>query len=162
MADHPLVFITLFSFSILLFLGFKYHLLILPFDSTMEAGAVPYLAHGGQPIIIRPRQAQGIVDRSKRAVVKTKMTKKFYQYLVGDARKGNGDARLRVGNRTLYKAARKTWLYFRRYCRYNSDRIRDPAMEEWLRRELPAEFPGVFDDAFELGRIVHPSKQIWY
>jgi len=127
----------------------------------MEAGAVPYFAHGGQPIIVRPRQAQGIVDRSKRAVVKTKMTKKFFQHLVGDAHKGNGDARLRVGDRTLYKAARKTWLCFRRCCRHNVRRIRDPAMEEWLRCELPAKFPGVFDDAFELGRIVHPSKQIW-
>jgi len=128
----------------------------------MEAGAVPYFAHGGQPIIVRPQQAQGIVDRSKRTVVKTKMTKKFFQHLVGDARKGNGDARLRVGDRTLYKAARKTWIYFRRYCRYNVVCIRDPAMEEWLWRELPAKFHGVFDDAFELGHIVHPSKQIWY
>jgi len=128
----------------------------------MEAGAVPHFAHGGQPIIVRPRQAQGIVDRSKRVVVKTKMTKKFFQYLVGDARKGNGKNPLRVGDRTLYKAARKTWLYFCHYCRYNVVRIRDPAMEDWLRREITAEFPGVFDDAFELGCIVHPSKQIWY
>jgi len=128
----------------------------------MEAGAVPYFAHGGQPIIISPRKAQGIVIRGKRAVVKTNMTKKFHQYLVGKAREGNGERRLRVGDKTLYKAARKTWLYFRRYCRYNVGQIRDPAMEDWLLREMTAEFPGVFDDAFELGRIVHPSRQIWY
>jgi len=128
----------------------------------MEAGAVPYFAHGRQPIIISPRKAQGIVIRGKRAVVKTKMTKKFQQYLVGKAREGNGERRLRVGDKTLYKAARKTWLYFRRHCRYNVAQIRDPAMEEWLLREMTAEFPGVFEDAFELGRIVHPSKQIWY
>jgi len=128
----------------------------------MEAGAVPYFARGGQPIFISPRKAQGIVIRGKRAVVKTKMTKKFQQYLVGKACEGNGERRLRVGDKTLYKAARKTWLYFRRYCRYNVVQIRDPAMEEWLLREMTAEFPGVFEDAFELGCIVHPSRQIWY
>ena len=128
----------------------------------MDAKAVPYFANGGQPLIIRPRRARNITIRGKQAVVKTKMMKKFYWYLVGNARAGGGEQRLRVGDRTLYKAARKTWIYFRRYCRYHVRDIRDPAMEDWLRTDLTQEFSGVFDDAIELGRIVHPSNHLWY
>jgi len=35
-------------------------------------------------------------------------------------------------------------------------------MAEWLRRDLPREYAGVFEDDLEVGRIIHPSLKIWY
>jgi len=54
----------------------------------MEANDVPNLLNGGYPIIVNPDQARRISICGKMAVIRHRMTTKFYKFLIGKAREG--------------------------------------------------------------------------
>ena len=133
-----------------------------PFEliSTMDPNLdrIPNLNAGQLPQARLVLHANNLTIQNKRGVVRTRMTARFTRELLQQARQ-NPNQRLRVSDRTLRKAACATWLWCRRYCRYDEHSIKRPAMLSWLRVHMRVAHPGVFDDADVLAHITDPSMK---
>ena len=119
---------------------------------------IPNLNAGQLPQARLVIHANNLTIQSKRGVVRTRMMARFTRELLRQARQ-NPNQRLRVSDRTLRKTARATWLWCRRYCRYEELSIKRPAMLSWLRVHMRVAHPGVFEDAAVVARITDPSMK---
>jgi len=119
---------------------------------------IPNLNAGQLPQARLVVHANNLTIQNKRGFVRTCMSARFTRELLSAARQ-NPNQRLRVSDCTLGKAACATWLWCRRYCRYDKHSIKSPAMLSWLRVYMPVAHPGVFDDVAIVARITDPSMK---
>jgi len=119
---------------------------------------IPNLNAGQLPQARLVIHANNLVTQNKRGVVRTSMTARFTRELLSAACQ-NPNQHLRVSDRTLRKAARATWLWCCRCCRYEEHGMKCPAMVSWLCVHMRVAHPGVFDDADVVARITDPSMK---
>lgn len=126
-------------------------------DPVLERRAIVHRSNPHATPAQLQNQIAKMVLRQKRGVVRTRMILKFDELLFSGARDNGVEQRVRFSDLTLCKVARRTWLYARRYCRYDEETIKTPAMNEWLDSFLLAQHPGVFTSAVRT-RIRRPGR----
>lgn len=111
-------------------------------------------APAGNPYL-RLRNAHHIIRSNK---IKTRASQKFQDFLLGRAINGTV-ARVRISPTTIRNAARRAYVYVRRFSRY-PNWLKKEALDEWLKEQMAVQYPAACGDWLAQEYISLPGNEV--